>query len=121
MVLFPLPAHRTGRADFPHPALGESSRFRPRKAGGPFGKTDQTKHLVERCRRKTFLPRPPHFVLDAQPLTQPLAGVLIYRTVGLADWAEAEVICPSGVHLVELFNDYRGIQRGFVSSGFLAD
>jgi hypothetical protein len=34
LVLFPVPAHRTGRADFPHPALGESSRFRARKASG---------------------------------------------------------------------------------------
>ena len=31
VVLFPLPAHRTGLADFPHPALGKDSRFRPRK------------------------------------------------------------------------------------------
>src|SRR5438552_3124954 len=35
LVLFPVPAHRTGRADFPHPALGKDSRFRPRKARGP--------------------------------------------------------------------------------------
>src|SRR5438034_7334445 len=34
LVLFPVPAHRTGLADFPHPALGKDSRFRPRKAGG---------------------------------------------------------------------------------------
>ena len=27
---FPHPAHRTGRADLPHPALGEDSRNRPR-------------------------------------------------------------------------------------------
>jgi hypothetical protein len=27
VALFPVPAHRTGRADLPHPALGESSRF----------------------------------------------------------------------------------------------
>src|ERR1700687_2612362 len=35
LVLFPVPAHRTGLADFPHPALGKDSRFRPRKARGP--------------------------------------------------------------------------------------
>jgi hypothetical protein len=35
VVLFPVPAHRTGQADFPHPALGKDSRSRPRKAGGP--------------------------------------------------------------------------------------
>ena len=95
MVLFPLPAHCTGRADFPHPALGESSRFRPRKTGGPFSKTDPTQHLVEIGGLELLLSRPFHFVLDAQPLAQLLAGGLIYRTVGLADWAEAEVVCPS--------------------------
>ncbi len=26
LALFPVPAHRTGRADFPHPALGKDSR-----------------------------------------------------------------------------------------------
>ena len=30
LVLFPVPAHRTGLAVFPHPALGKDSRFRPR-------------------------------------------------------------------------------------------
>src|ERR1700733_4822389 len=34
-VLFPVPAHRTGLAVFPHPALGKDSRFRPRKVRGP--------------------------------------------------------------------------------------
>src|ERR1017187_953270 len=35
LVLFPVPAHRTVLADFPHPALGKDSRFRPRKVRGP--------------------------------------------------------------------------------------
>jgi hypothetical protein len=26
LVLFPVPAHRTGLADFPHPALGKDTR-----------------------------------------------------------------------------------------------
>jgi len=30
LVLFPVPAHRTGLAGFPHPALGKDSRCRPR-------------------------------------------------------------------------------------------
>src|SRR5262249_33673127 len=34
LTLFPVPAHRTGLADFPHPALGKDSRFDPRKARG---------------------------------------------------------------------------------------
>jgi hypothetical protein len=31
LVLFPVPAHRTGLADFPHPALVKDSRFRSRR------------------------------------------------------------------------------------------
>src|ERR1035441_6698439 len=27
LVLFPVPAHRTGQADFPHPALGKDTRL----------------------------------------------------------------------------------------------
>jgi hypothetical protein len=34
VVLFPVPAHRTGLAVFPHPALGKDSCFRPRKTRG---------------------------------------------------------------------------------------
>jgi hypothetical protein len=26
LALFPVPAHRTGQADFPHPALGKDAR-----------------------------------------------------------------------------------------------
>jgi hypothetical protein len=37
VALFPVPAHRTGRAELPHPALGIDSRYRPRKAAGPLG------------------------------------------------------------------------------------
>src|SRR5258705_4021352 len=44
LVLFPVPAHRTGLADFPHPALGKDSRFRPRKARRPVWPLDQALH-----------------------------------------------------------------------------
>ena len=37
LPLFPVPAHRTGQAELPHPALGKDSRSRPRKTGGPLG------------------------------------------------------------------------------------
>jgi len=28
LALFPVPAHRTGQADFPHPALGKDARLK---------------------------------------------------------------------------------------------
>ena len=44
---FPPPAHRTGRADFPHPALGQGSWFRPRVATGKFLDVQQAKLAFE--------------------------------------------------------------------------
>src|SRR5258705_1265506 len=65
LVLFPVPAHRTGLADFPHPALGKDSRFRPRKVRGPVWQLDQAIHRVQRRLRKTFVCRPRLFVFVA--------------------------------------------------------
>jgi hypothetical protein len=47
MALFPVPAHRTGQAHLAHPALGESSRFRPREAACPSSKLDKAQHLMQ--------------------------------------------------------------------------
>jgi hypothetical protein len=48
LVLLPVPAHRTGLAVFPHPALGKDSRLRPRKVRGPVWQLDQAIHRVQR-------------------------------------------------------------------------
>ncbi len=80
------PAHRTGQACFRHPALGERSRCCPRDIARPLGKADKAQHFVQGCLRKPPGPRPQHFVLGTQPLTQPLAGVTVHRPIGLADW-----------------------------------
>src|SRR5208283_876951 len=65
LVLFPVPAHRTGLAVFPHPALGKDSRFRPRKVRGPVWQLDQAIHRVQRRLRKAFVCRPRLFVFVA--------------------------------------------------------
>ena len=44
---------------------------------------------------------PGQLVLGAQPLTQPLASMSIYRSIGLADWPETEVVGPSAHYPVE--------------------
>src|SRR6266850_925431 len=86
MLPFSHPAHRTGQACFRHPALGESSRCRPREIARPLGKADEAQQLMQGCVRKPLGPQSPHFVLGAQPLTQPLASVLIHGPIGFADW-----------------------------------
>ena len=62
------------------------SRWRPREIARPPGKTDKSKHCMQSGFRKPRGPRPFHFVLGTQPLTQPLASVRVHRPVGLADW-----------------------------------
>src|SRR5271169_1547193 len=63
------------------------SRCRPREIARPLGKADKTQHFVQGFLRKPLGPRPQHFVLGTQPLTQPFASVLFHCPVGLADWS----------------------------------
>jgi hypothetical protein len=63
----------------------KGSRCCPREIARPLGKADEAQHFMHRGLRKPLGPRPRHFVLDTQPLTQPFAGVLFHRPIGLAD------------------------------------
>src|SRR6202030_2105332 len=75
------PAHRTGYADFPLPALGERVTMSPTgKVAHPFGEADETQHVVQGCLGKPLGPRH-HFVLGTQPLAQPLAGVAFHSPI----------------------------------------
>ncbi len=62
------------------------SRCRPREIARPLGKTDEAQHFMQGCLRKPFGRRPYQLVLGTQPLKQPIAGVLIHRLIGRADW-----------------------------------
>ena len=92
---FPLPAHRTGRADFPHPALGQEltrspteilrrslKRIRPNSSCRP--------RVGESCRPATL-----HLVLPSKPLTEPVPRVAVHGSVGRADRSETEVVRPT--------------------------
>ena len=63
------------------------SRCRPREIARPLGKTDEAQHFMQGCLRKPFGRRPYQLVLGTQPLKQPIAGVLIHRLIGRADWS----------------------------------
>ncbi len=63
------------------------SRCRPREIARPLGKTDEAQHFMQGCLRKPFGRRPSQLVLGTQPLKQPIAGVLIHRLIGRADWS----------------------------------
>ena len=60
MTPFPHPAHRTGRADFPHPALGQGSKLAP--------VTRSAAPDVDRSSRSyPHSPRPCHFLRRLEP------------------------------------------------------
>jgi hypothetical protein len=95
LLPFPHPAHRTGRADLRIRLSEKVSRCRPRETIRPHGKADEAQHSVQEGFGKTSLPRPDHFVLGTEPLTQPFASVTIHRSVGFADWPETKVVGPT--------------------------
>src|ERR1019366_9920664 len=69
---FPHPAHRTGRAELPHPALGPdlTLSLTPRYATAR-AQTDETEVPVEVLEWISPAPTSPDLVLVAQPPTQP--------------------------------------------------
>ena len=93
---FPHPSHRTGHADFPHPALGQ----------------DLTPSHTPRCassRAQTYEPKVPvkvrewirpaptssDLVLVAQPPAQPRCRVAVDRTIRSADVPYTKVVSPA--------------------------
>ena len=64
---FPHPAHRTGRADFPHPALGQDSRLRPRHVAAERGQAYEREVPVEVREWISPAPASSDLMLEAQP------------------------------------------------------
>src|SRR6516165_8543018 len=94
---FPLPAHQTGRAVFPHPASGQGvSHVRPRTLGAPSSaELKQPQLLVKVGLRVACLARTLYLKLRAQPLTYPLADMSVDAPVRFADGPDAEVLGPT--------------------------
>src|ERR1700731_295859 len=67
MAPFPHPAHRTGRADFPHPALGQDVTPSPRARCTPRGQAYETVMPVEVREWISPALASPDLVLVAQP------------------------------------------------------
>ena len=93
---FPLPAHRTGRADFPHPALGQELMLSPtgsswygRSSGsGPARRAGTGRGIV-------WCPDSCTLCLPSKPLTEPMPRVAVNGSIGWTDRAEAEVVRPA--------------------------
>src|SRR5690348_8349677 len=95
MPRFHTPAYRTGQAQLTHPALGEVSRFRPRKTAGPRCKANQAKLLMQGLLGKLRISSSPLFMFDTQPLAKPPARMLLHGSVGVTDRTQAEVVGPT--------------------------
>src|SRR3974390_3151032 len=79
---FPHPAHRTGRAELPHPALGPDLTLSPTpRCATARAQTYETKIPVEVLKWIGSAPASPNFVLVAQPPAQPRCGVQVERTI----------------------------------------
>ena len=93
---FPLPAHQTGRADFPHPAFGQGS-FMPSPTAGCQSELpmQEPEPLVEMLRGKRLASRPLDLMLSAQPSTEPIPRVAIHRAIGSTHRTKTEIVGPS--------------------------
>ncbi len=78
---FPPPAHRTGRAVFPHPALGpDHSCVRPRKVTRQHREPYQSQRLVQIRVGDSWGPTTSDAMLAPQPLAEPAASSSNHRS-----------------------------------------
>jgi hypothetical protein len=93
--------HKSGRADFPHPAFGQglSNSDSHTVAHEPLAlrslKLVQPQLLVQVLVRESSRSLTLHLELRAQPLTHPIASVAVDVPVGLAHRPDAEIVGPT--------------------------
>src|SRR5262245_48324883 len=102
MTPFPHLAHRTGLADFPHPALGQDLTPSPRHVTPKRGQAYEPEVPVKMREWISPALASPDFMLDAQPPAQPHSGVVVERPVRFGDGAYLEVVRPSAQRAVQL-------------------
>ena len=70
---------------------------------------------------ESCLPAPLHLELRAQPLTDPLANVLVDVAIGFAERADAEIVAPTAKLAVDPTNLLIHVQPGRLPSRHLMD
>ncbi len=107
---FPHPAHRTGHADFPHPALGQDLTPSPTTGRCPScGQAYEPEVPVEVREWIAPAPASPDLVLVAQPPAQPRCGVAVERSIRSAGGPYLEVVRPAAQRAVQLAHHLRGL------------
>src|ERR1700730_7943049 len=109
MAPFPHPAHRTGHADLPHPALGQD--VTPSPTTGPTKPCEAYELEVPVKVREWIAPAlaSPDFVLVPEPPAQPHSRVVVERAIRFAGGADTEVIGPSAKRAVQHVDELCGL------------
>src|SRR5436190_13599379 len=121
MAPFPHPAHRTGQADLPHPALGQDVTPSPRRAATKLGQAYEPEVLVKV--REWIGPAlaSPDFVLKPQPPAQPHSCVVVEHPIRFAGGSNTKVIGPSTKRAVQLLHQPCGLLPSSRSDGQRVD
>src|SRR6478735_7325892 len=77
----PHPAHRTGHADLPHPALGQNITPSPTAPLAQVGSDVRARSACRGARGIGPAPASPDLVLGTQPPTQPRRRVAVERAI----------------------------------------
>src|SRR6185295_4199803 len=93
---FPIPAHRTGRADFRHPALRPASpRGIRRGNSGQAFETQQAAFSVDNFKREPNRAAPCHLVPSGKEVSYALIDIVVDSPAGRTPRSEAEVVRPT--------------------------
>src|SRR5579872_5731591 len=117
------PAHRTGRAVFPHPALGRGGLTASHTdwLWQDAQELDQTQFFMQVRVRIPMVAFPPNLVLLAEPSTEPAASVLHHDPVGRLDCPHAEVVRPAPNFPVQVFDHIAHVLTRRAPVGAFAD
>jgi hypothetical protein len=102
---FSHPAHRTGQADFPHPALGQNVTPSPTARRAEAGSGVRAQSARKDARVDSSRPSTPAFVLELQPHR----CVAVERPIRLSDGAYSKVVRPSAQRAVHCAHQLCGL------------
>src|SRR5271169_5454582 len=116
MTPFPHPAHRTGQADFPHPALGQNFTPSPTARCAQAGTCARARSARKGAEWIAPALASLDLVLEAQPPAQPHRGVVVGHPICVVDGAYLEVVRPSAQRAVQHCHQLPGLTTSVVAA-----
>jgi hypothetical protein len=110
---FPIPAHRTGHADFRHPALRPVSS-RGIRRGSPWQafETQQAAFSVDNFKREPPCSAPCHLVPSGKEVSYAFIDIVVDSPVARTQRSEAEVVRPSDLFSVSRTSSHGSMLLG---------